>query len=276
MKYSFLSLATIGALFFSACSDSSSSDNNANAQSEQPSVNTSNIVLTSATRDVKYLISESNEMSLYTFDKDTLGVSNCSNIQKETESESCLDRWPIYSTLDDSADGGDFATATPYAGHSMYKNHPLYYWFVDSKKGDVTGDNVGNVWHLIYPNSDFDATKVGTQLSDDVRTQSYLVSSTSLPLYTFDNDEAGVSNCNGECVEKWPIYNADVEALVLPEGVDKADFTQITRVDGSSQLAYKGDPLYHFFKDTGAETTNGDWVKGVWHLVELGSTAKAQ
>ncbi len=57
--------------------------------------------------------------------------------------------------------------------------------------------------------------------------------------------------------------------LNLPIGVKKDDFGTIKRNNGSMQTTYKSKPLYYFFKDSKAKDTNGDWVKGVWHLVEL-------
>ena len=79
-------------------------------------------------------------------------------------------------------------------------------------------------------------------------------------LYTFDKDAPGTSNCAGDCVVNWPILAA--------AATDKAegDYTIIDRADGARQWAYKGLPLYTFFKDAAAGDTLGDGVKGVWHL----------
>ena len=30
-----------------------------------------------------------------------------------------------------------------------YDGMPLYYWVKDKKPGDVTGDGVGSVWHVV-------------------------------------------------------------------------------------------------------------------------------
>jgi len=255
------------ALFFSACGGSN----------DTPPVvtpDTQSVVLASAQRDVKYLISEDNDLSLYEFDKDTTaGVSNCSSDDAAdgvTDGQSCIDRWPIYET----AVSDDFGIATPHDVQSTYKGHPLYYWFNDVAKGDILGDKVANVWHLIYPNSDFDPTSVGTNLSDDVRTQTYLTSHDARALYTFDNDEVNVSNCYDQCAVTWPIFDEDVDTTNLPVGMDATAFGKISRSDGKTQTTYKGQPLYYFVNDTNTGDTNGDWVKGVWHLIELGSVAK--
>ena len=212
MKNLLLAGSAIAALLISGCSDNK--DNTDGAKGE-------GVALTSAQRDVQYLISEDNGLSLYEFDKDTtLKVSNCSTddaADGTVDGQSCLDRWPIYET--DVA--GDFGEATPHAGQSTYKGHPLYYWFKDTAKGDITGDKVKNVWHLIYPNMDFVPDVVGTKLSSDVRAQTYLTSHDARALYTFDKDEKDVSNCYDGCAKTWPIYSQEVDTNNLPDGMMK-------------------------------------------------------
>ncbi|MEQ3670419.1 hypothetical protein [Pseudophaeobacter sp.] len=46
----------------------------------------------------------------------------------------------------------------------------------------------------------------------------------------------------------------------LPKG-----YSVIDRKDGSAQIAYKGQPLYLWFKDMNPGDMTGDGVKGVWH-----------
>jgi len=236
------------------------------------------VLLQSTARDVKYLISDSNNLSLYEFDKDTTPyVSNCSAEDAAdgvVDNQSCVDRWPIYAG-NSIADGTN--VVTPTLGHenqSTFGGHPLYYWFKDLLKGDITGDKVANVWHLVYPNTDFNATNIGAHLSDDVRTQSYLLSDDTRALYTFDKDDVNVSNCYGDCAVTWPIFSDAVDTTNLPAGMDATAFGKIDRTDGTTQTTYKGQPLYYFINDTKMGDTNGDWVKGIWHLLELGSVAK--
>jgi len=236
------------------------------------------VILQSGSRDVKYLISDTNESTLYEFDKDTTAyVSNCSAddaADGSVDGQSCIDRWPVYKG-NSLADGANFVT--PTLGHenqSTYRGHPLYYWFKDQVKGDILGDKVANVWHLIYPNTDFDAVNEGTHLSDDIRTQNYLLSDDSRALYTFDKDDINVSNCYDTCAVTWPIFDADIDTTNVPTGMDATAFGKINRTDGTTQTTYKGQPLYYFVNDTKSGETKGDWVKGVWHLIELGSVAK--
>lgn len=89
-----------------------------------------------------------------------------------------------------------------------------------------------------------------------------LVDSTNyMTLYTFDKDTANKSNCTGECLAAWP-------ALTAPSNATGAgQFTTFQREDGTYQWAVNNKPLYFFVKDTKAGDTNGDNVKGVWHVV---------
>lgn len=106
-----------------------------------------NSVLTTKTDSNKgdYL-ADTKGMTLYSYDKDTTGVSNCSG--------ACLKAWPIYSADEAPATlPTDVTTVKATDGKLMYayKGVPLYYYANDSKPGDLTGDGVGGVWHLVKP-----------------------------------------------------------------------------------------------------------------------------
>lgn len=81
-----------------------------------------------------------------------------------------------------------------------------------------------------------------------------------MTLYTFDKDEAGKSNCDGDCAVRWPPFMA--EAGATAEG----DWTVVERSDGTTMWAYKGKPLYTYEGDKAAGDATGDGVGGVWHL----------
>lgn len=86
-----------------------------------------------------------------------------------------------------------------------------------------------------------------------------LTNTTGMTLYVFDKDSAGKSACNGDCAVKWPPLIAAVN--------DKAsgDYSIINRDDGARQWAFKGKPLYLWFKDQKPGDTSGDGVNNVWH-----------
>ena len=92
----------------------------------------------------KEVLTDANGMTLYTFDKDTAGVSNCY--------DKCATNWPPLFAADDAKDEGEFTIVTRTDGTKMWAHEgkPLYLWIKDEKPGDTTGDMVGEVWHIAY------------------------------------------------------------------------------------------------------------------------------
>ena len=86
------------------------------------------------------------------------------------------------------------------------------------------------------------------------------------PLYTYDKDQPGKSNCVDGCATAWPPLQAKAGA----KPIDK--WTIITRADGSRQWAFGGKPVYTFAKDVESRAS-GDGMGGVWHLLP-GTPAK--
>ena len=84
-------------------------------------------------------------MTLYTFDKDSAGMSACT--------EGCTQNWPPLMAAMDSMAGGDFSTLKRTDGTLQwaYKGKPLYRWAKDTKPGDATGDGFKDVWHAAKP-----------------------------------------------------------------------------------------------------------------------------
>ena len=92
------------------------------------------------------VLTGSNGMTLYTFDKDADGKSMCNG--------PCATNWPpLYATDSDKA-SGDFGIITRDDGKKQWalKGKPLYYWSKDQKPGDKTGDGFLNgAWHVAKP-----------------------------------------------------------------------------------------------------------------------------
>ena len=88
------------------------------------------------------VLTDANGMTLYIFDKDTAGVSNCY--------DTCAEKWPPLFADDAAEAEGDFSVVERTDGTKMwaYKDMPLYYWVEDMAPGDTTGDGVGGVWHV--------------------------------------------------------------------------------------------------------------------------------
>lgn len=89
----------------------------------------------------KQVLTDEKGMTLYTFDKDSPGVTACY--------DKCATAWPPLLAKDGAAADGDFTLVDRTDGTKMwaYKGWPLYLWFKDTKPGETTGDMVNNVWH---------------------------------------------------------------------------------------------------------------------------------
>lgn len=92
----------------------------------------------------KVLVS-SNGMTLYTYDKDTPGTSNCAGI--------CAVAWPPAKAAPGATPRGDFSIVARADGSRQwaYKRMPLYGYAGDEKTGDVVGDGIGGDWHVAHP-----------------------------------------------------------------------------------------------------------------------------
>ena len=84
-------------------------------------------------------------MTLYTFDKDSDGLSNCY--------DACAANWPPLAGAPGMALPEGFAVIARRDGISQiaYKGMPLYGWAGDASPGDMTGDGVNGVWHTARP-----------------------------------------------------------------------------------------------------------------------------
>lgn len=81
-------------------------------------------------------------MTLYIWDKDAPGESNCY--------DACAANWPPLLVPADTAVSGDFTLVDRKDSDLAivaYKGWPLYLWVKDEKPGDTTGDGVGGTWH---------------------------------------------------------------------------------------------------------------------------------
>ena len=88
-------------------------------------------------------------MTLYTFDNDTKGATASSCIGK------CIVAWPPFLAPAGATAEGEWTIVdvTDKDGKPAkmwaYNGLPLYYFVKDKKAGDVTGNGVGDVWHVV-------------------------------------------------------------------------------------------------------------------------------
>lgn len=93
------------------------------------------------------LMTGSNGMTLYTFDKDATGSG------KSVCNGQCATNWPPFVATATDQPGGDWSIVTRDDGVRQWAwlGKPLYYWAKDQKSGDMTGDGFNNTWHAVRP-----------------------------------------------------------------------------------------------------------------------------
>ena len=198
-------------------------------------------------------------MTLYLFTNDEPGVSNCSG--------DCLVNWPALTveegqqpTLAAGIPGrlGTIQRADDSTFQVTYNGMPLYYWVNDTAPGEATGQNRGEVWFVVQP-----AT---VSLGGNDELGSFLVGPNGMTLYTFANDEPGVSNCSGDCLTNWPplLVEEDQEPTVQP-GL-AGTLGTIQRDDGTMQVTLDDMPLYYWVNDTAPGEATGHNVGEVWFV----------
>jgi predicted lipoprotein with Yx(FWY)xxD motif len=212
-----------------------------------------------ASGGVSYL-TDSKGMTLYYYTKDTNGQSACYG--------GCATAWPIFYSETVSVPAGlkasDFGTITrtDNTKQTTYMGWPLYYWQKDAKAGEMTGEGVGKVWYILK----VPAYTVMISTSADKAIGNYLVDGLGRSLYWFTKDSVDTSACSGDCIKNWPAFSAS--SLVVPSALNAADFSSITRADGTKQTTFKGYPLYYWVKDTMRGDTTGQDVGKVWYVID--------
>jgi predicted lipoprotein with Yx(FWY)xxD motif len=203
-------------------------------------------------------------MTLYIFTNDEEGVSNCT--------DGCLENWPALTVATEDALTAGIGVEADMLGtieredtgelQVTWDGMPLYYFVRDEAAGDATGEGVNDVWFVVEPT----LVKVGgnEELGD------FLVDGGGLTLYTFANDEPGVSNCTGGCLAAWPPLTVEAESDLeaIGEGV-MGDFGVIEREDtGEMQVTYNEMPLYYWVRDAAPGDATGHNFRDVWFVVE--------
>jgi predicted lipoprotein with Yx(FWY)xxD motif len=223
-------------------------------------------------------------MTLYMFTKDGPNQSNCD--------AKCLSAWPPlitqgHPTLGAGVDSLLVGTATLADGRMIvtYNKMPLYYWVQDTKPGDTTGQGVGKVWYVVSP----DGKAVGIEgagvsatptqqpvapmtteptisVATDAKLGQILVGDKGMTLYIFTKDGPNQSNCNADCLAKWPPLITEGHPT-LGAGVDASLIGTATLADGRMIVTYNKMPLYYWIKDTKPGDTTGQGVGQVWYVI---------
>jgi predicted lipoprotein with Yx(FWY)xxD motif len=104
------------------------------------------------------------------------------------------------------------------------------------------------------------ASKLGTILA---------AGSKKLTVYMFEGDKSASSSCTGACASVWPPVTTS-GAPTSSGAASSSDLGTITRSDGTTQVTYKGHPLYFFARDKDSGDAYGQGVKGFgadWYVL---------
>ncbi len=93
------------------------------------------------------ILATSAGLTVYTYDPDTTTASNCNG--------GCAKAWPPVVATADMQIQTPLGTVTRQDGSVQltYNQHPLSTYVGDAKQGDVTGDGLGGVWHIVVDNN---------------------------------------------------------------------------------------------------------------------------
>jgi len=227
------------------------------------------------------ILVDGNGMTLYMYTVDEPNQPNCAG--------DCLEKWPPLLThgdpqLGDGIDAALVGTATLADGDQIvtYNKMPLYHWFKDTKAGETNGQGVGSVWYVVSPDGAMvdmmseetsqSSSSANTfveptiQVSTDSQLGSILVDGNGMTLYLFTKDEPNKSNCDTDCLAKWPplLTQGNPEA---GDGVDASLLGSADLGDGNMIVTYNQMPLYYWIKDKKPGDTTGEDVGGVWYVV---------
>lgn len=209
--------------------------------------------------------------TLYRFDADLAEPpkSNCDG--------DCAKTWPPVPADDATAgDGIDKSllgevTRSDGTKQLTVDGWPVYRYAKDANSGDTNGQGVGGKWFALAPDgkkAKADSALPGLSVRKDPNLGDIVVDKNGMTVYRFLKDKAWpepVSNCNGACLEKWPVV-APV-ATNDTEGVQKKGLMSFTRGDGAKQMTVNCSPIYTFSGDKAPGDINGQGVGGTWYAV---------
>ncbi len=104
-------------------------------------------------------------------------------------------------------------------------------------------------------------------VKDDPHLGPILADQKGWTLYTYQQDQPGVSNCDATCAQSWPplTLSGDTPPTAASQLPGKVGL--IRRADGGVQVTYNQLPLYRYAGDLTAQDTRGQGIDGAWDVV---------
>lgn len=94
-------------------------------------------------KDGRDIVADTKGRVVYTFDSDAPSVSNCY--------DGCAKTWPPVIVKSEAGLNAPMGVAKRKTGELQLTidGRPLYFFRGDSAPGDINGDGLGNVWHIV-------------------------------------------------------------------------------------------------------------------------------
>jgi predicted lipoprotein with Yx(FWY)xxD motif len=151
-----LVLGACGKSYDNATRDAKSSNTDSSAKTEpaaptQASTPPAPPATVAVARSAKgEVLVDANGMTLYRFDKDKAGVSNCVGACAQTWPPLLLEAGVAAPVTGNGVQGPLSILVRSDGGRQVADDgHPLYRYSGDTKSGDTNGDGIGAVWHIV-------------------------------------------------------------------------------------------------------------------------------
>lgn len=208
----------------------------------------------------RLVFASADSQTLYVYDKDELGQSNCY--------DECAATWPPAIASADATPTGDWSLVSRTDGSKQwaFRGKPLYSYTEDKAggrgggmfgSGGAKGHGVDDVWHIfeVEP-EEWMTLPTGVSVAEIYTAPGQvIVDAHGMPLYAFSGDPDQAKD-----LDQWTPFAAS--QLALPVG----DFSVTARKDGIHQWALNGEPLFTFKGDIELGDSNGKSIDPRFNL----------
>jgi|SRR5665213_2891966 len=104
---------------------------------------------------------------------------------------------------------------------------------------------------------------------------SVLTGPNGMTLYYFTTDSPSSTTCTGQCAVVWPPLEVPAGSTPTLSSSISGTVATISRPDGTTQVTYKGHPLYYYQGDTAPGTDKGQGVGGTWFVLSTSNSTPA-
>jgi predicted lipoprotein with Yx(FWY)xxD motif len=213
------------------------------------------------------VLATSQGMTLYyrSKDKPGSGKSSCTG--------GCASVWPPLTGTAQAPAGvtlpGPIGSITRPGGvHQVTINgYPVYTYVGDKSPGQVAGNGLAGVWHVIKLKGSGSAG--GLMKAEVTSAGKVLANPRGMTVYYNSKDKpgSGTSACTGTCAREWPPVIAPVR---IPAGMTlPGPLGSIALPGGKRQVTINGYPIYRYAGDKAPGQASGNGIEGEWHVIKL-------